>query len=112
MQQNPSRFSRRYLATGLMAGLLASLLVATPEDKAPPTPVDPALQEVLDRFAGAQASIETLQAEFEERKNLALLKDEVVLTGTLYHSRPLNFFWNYETPSPKQILLKKFSGRE
>ncbi len=105
MPQNPSRFSRRYLVTGLMAGLLASLLVATPEDKAPSIPVDPALQEVLDRFAEAQASIQTLQADFEERKSLALLKDEVVLTGTLYHSRPLNFFWNYETPSPKQILL-------
>lgn len=105
MQQIPSRFPRRTLVTGLLAGLLASFLIATPEDKAPSSPVDPALQEVLDRFAGAQASIETLQCEFEERKNLALLKDEVILTGTLYHSRPLNFFWDYETPSPKQILL-------
>lgn len=91
--------------TGLMACLLASLLIAAPEDKAPSIPMDPALEQVLERFASAQASIETLQADFEERKNLALLKDEVVLTGTLYHSRPLNFFWNYETPSRKQILL-------
>jgi outer membrane lipoprotein-sorting protein len=105
MQQNPSRFSHRFLITGLMACLLASLLIAAPEDKAPSIPTDPALEQVLERFASAQASIETLQADFEERKNLALLKDEVVLTGTLYHSRPLNFFWNYETPSRKQILL-------
>jgi len=105
MQQNPSRFSPRFLMTGLMACLLASFLIASPEDKAPSTPTDPALEQVLERFASAQASIETLQADFEERKNLALLKDEVVLTGTLYHSRPLNFFWNYETPSRKQILL-------
>ncbi|TDI14108.1 MAG: outer membrane lipoprotein carrier protein LolA [Acidobacteria bacterium] len=105
MPQNPSRFSPRFLMTGLMACLLASLLIAAPEDKAPSIPMDPALEQVLERFASAQASIETLQADFEERKNLALLKDEVVLTGTLYHSRPLNFFWNYETPSRKQILL-------
>jgi outer membrane lipoprotein-sorting protein len=105
MQQNPLRFPNRYLLTGLVAGMLASFLMAAPVDKAPSVPVDPALQQVLDRFSGAQASIETLQADFEERKILALLKEEVVLTGTLYHSRPLNFFWNYETPSPKQILL-------
>lgn len=105
MQQNPLRFSCRTLVIGLMVCLTASFLIATPENKAPASPVDPTLQEVLDRFAHAQASIETLQCEFEERKSLALLKDEVVLTGTLYHSRPLNFFWNYETPSPKQILL-------
>ena len=72
-------------------------------------PIDPAVEEVLSRFSEAQASIETLQAEFEERKNLSLLKEEVVLTGTLYHSRPLNFFWDYQTPTPKQILLTEKS---
>lgn len=105
MQPNPSRFSCRTLVFVLTISLMASLLMATPENRAPSSPVDPALQKVLDRFARAQASIETLQCDFEERKSLALLKEEVVLTGTLYHSRPLNFFWNYETPSRKQILL-------
>ena len=97
---------RNLLATGLLA-LVA--LAAFGNPASPAAPIDPAVQEVLSRFSKAQASIETLQAEFEERKNLSLLSKEVVLTGTLYHSRPLNFLWDYQTPSPKQILLTQDS---
>jgi len=63
------------------------------------------LDQALSLFAKTQGSIQTLQASFEERKELALLKEPVIQKGTFYHSRPQSFLWDYASPTVKQILL-------
>jgi outer membrane lipoprotein-sorting protein len=97
------KLPRLLLPAGLALSLLA--LPAAAQDPATPEAAPGDLDQVLQRFSRAQASIETLQADFVETKDMVLLKDEVVLTGTLYHTRPLNFFWDYTSPTPKKILL-------
>jgi outer membrane lipoprotein-sorting protein len=63
------------------------------------------LEQALSLFAKTQESIKTLQASFEERKELSLLKEPVVQKGTFYHSKPQLFLWDYATPTVKKILL-------
>jgi len=63
------------------------------------------LDEALSLFAKTQGSIQTLQAAFEERKELALLKEPVIQKGTFYHSKPQFFLWDYAAPTVKKILL-------
>ena len=96
---------RRNRTLGSVLASLGALGILFAQGQEAGSPADPAVAEVVARFSQAQAAIETMQAEFEERKKLTLLKDEVVLTGTFYHSRPMNFLWDYRTPSPKKILL-------
>jgi outer membrane lipoprotein-sorting protein len=63
------------------------------------------LDQALTLFAKTQGSIKTLQASFEERKELSLLKEPVVQRGTFYHSKPQLFLWDYASPTVKKILL-------
>jgi outer membrane lipoprotein-sorting protein len=63
------------------------------------------LEQALSLFAKTQGSIQTLQASFEERKELSLLKEPVVQKGTFYHSKPQFFLWDYASPTVKKILL-------
>jgi outer membrane lipoprotein carrier protein len=98
------KLSRYLLPAGLACCLLPTV-PASAQDAAPPEAASAELDQILQRFSKAQAAIETLQADFVETKSMVLLKDEVVLTGSLYHTRPLNFFWDYATPTPKKIVL-------
>ena len=48
------------------------------------TPAQPSLQEVVDHFDAAQASVQTLEAPFTLTTRRALLKTPTVTRGTLY----------------------------
>ena len=82
---------------------LLCLSVATPA--ALPSTGPPSLEALLTAFQETRAATETLQASFEELKEISLLREPVVQRGTFYHSRPQNFLWDYKAPRPKQILL-------
>lgn len=90
-------------ATLTVALVLASLPLTVATDDSPGGA--PTIDQILLRFAEAQASTETIQARFEERKDLTLLKEPVVQHGTFYHSKPHLYLWEYEAPAEKQILL-------
>jgi outer membrane lipoprotein-sorting protein len=91
---------RRLIAIALVSALCAAAAPSHPGPAAAPT-----LEQVLTQFARTQASIQTLQATFEERKEISLLKEPVVQRGTFYHSKPQLFLWDYRTPTPKKVLL-------
>jgi len=94
------RTLRRLLA---IAFVLTSISLRAESANAPATGLT--LEQALSLFARTQGSIKTLQASFEERKELSLLKEPVVQNGTFYHSKPQFFLWDYASPTVKKILL-------
>lgn len=85
-------------------GLILAAAVP-PAVRADGTGAAPSLDDVLARFSQAQRRTDTIQARFEERRELALLKGPVVQRGTFYHSKPHLYLWDYERPTPKRVLL-------
>ncbi len=63
------------------------------------------LETILARFDAAQASINTLQADFAEHKQLALFKDPVVAAGHFFYAEPHQAKWEYVEPEPKVFLI-------
>ena len=89
----------------IAATLLLTLPVAAGTIASDTATTDVDLDEILSRFAEAQISTETLQATFEERKQLSLFKEAVIQTGRFYHTKPQQYLWDYREPSPKKVLL-------
>ncbi len=86
--------------------LMLSVVLAVGSTAPPPEAEVPAdVEGVLQRFAEAQASIQTLQASFVEHRETSLFKEAVVQHGQFYHSRPQRYLWDYQGSSPKKILL-------
>jgi outer membrane lipoprotein-sorting protein len=63
------------------------------------------LATLLAHFDAAQKAIVTLQADFQERKDLAILKAPVLSTGHFYYSRPDRAKWEYISPDRKVFLI-------
>jgi outer membrane lipoprotein-sorting protein len=63
------------------------------------------LETILARFDAAQASIRTLEADFDERKELALFKEPVVSAGRFYYASPHQAKWEHLQPEPKVFLI-------
>ena len=63
------------------------------------------LAEVIKRVQEQQKSTTTLQAEFRQEKEMALLAKPEVSTGTFTYSRPANVLWTYETPKRVQMVI-------
>ena len=63
------------------------------------------LETILARFDTAQASIRTLEADFDERKELALFKEPVVSAGRFYYASPHQAKWEHLQPEPKVFLI-------
>lgn len=63
------------------------------------------LAQVIKRVQQQQKSTNTLQAEFRQEKELALMAKPEVSTGTFTYSRPANVLWTYETPRRVQMVI-------
>ena len=63
------------------------------------------LAEVIKRVQAQQKSTTTLQADFRQEKEMALLAKPEVSTGTFTYSRPANVLWTYETPKRVQMVI-------
>ena len=63
------------------------------------------LDEVIKKVQEQQRKTNTLQADFRQEKELALLSKPEVSTGTFVYSKPNNVLWSYDAPKRVQMLI-------
>jgi outer membrane lipoprotein-sorting protein len=91
--------SRKIIVAAVCA--LALVAASTPVHAA--TPVT--LAQVIKQVQAQQKKTSTLQADFRQEKELALLSKPEVSTGTFIYSRPNNVLWTYDTPKRVQMVI-------
>jgi len=65
------------------------------------------LEKILKEISARQKKIVTLEAEFVQEKELALLARPEVSSGTFLYSKPNNVLWTYLQPKPVNMLISK-----
>jgi outer membrane lipoprotein-sorting protein len=63
------------------------------------------LDAVIKKVQEQQKKTTTLQANFRQEKELALLSKPEVSTGTFVYSRPNNVLWQYAAPKKVQMVI-------
>jgi len=63
------------------------------------------LDEVIKKVQEQQRKTTTLQADFRQEKELALLSKPEVSSGTFVYSKPNNVLWSYDAPKRVQMLI-------
>jgi outer membrane lipoprotein-sorting protein len=63
------------------------------------------LAQVIKQVQEQQKKTSTLQADFRQEKELALLSKPEVSTGTFVFSRPNNVLWTYDSPKRVQMVI-------
>jgi outer membrane lipoprotein carrier protein len=63
------------------------------------------LEQVIKKVQQQQKKTTTLQANFKQEKELALLSKPEVSTGTFVYSKPNNVLWTYAAPKRVQMLI-------
>jgi outer membrane lipoprotein carrier protein len=58
------------------------------------------LDKVVKEVSARQKTVKTLQADFRQEKELALLTKPEVSNGSFLYSKPNNVVWKYEAPRP------------
>lgn len=85
----------------LVAALGVSLLFGAMATAAPASKVEAVIKKVQEH----QNKVQTLQADFRQEKEMALLAKAEVSNGTFTFSRPNNVFWNYNAPRRVQMVI-------
>src|SRR2546423_1692146 len=68
-------------------------------------PKSTSLEEVVKRVQKQQKETNTLQADFRQEKEMALLSKPEVSTGTFVYSKPNNVLWTYDAPKRVTMLI-------
>lgn len=63
------------------------------------------LAQVIKKIQEQQKKTATLQADFRQEKEMALLSKPEVSTGTFIYSRPNNVLWTYDAPKRVQMVI-------
>lgn len=63
------------------------------------------LAHVIKQVQEQQKKTATLQADFRQEKELALMARPEVSSGTFTYSRPSNVLWTYDTPKRVQMVI-------
>jgi len=63
------------------------------------------LEDLLERFNQVQQKTRSLTASFTEKRNLSLLAQPVVSSGTFLYSHPARIKWEYSGPEPRIFLI-------
>lgn len=92
-------FTRPFLTAAVCAATLAMPLAAASR----PAPVT--LESVIKNVQEQQKKTQTLQADFRQEKELALMAKPEVSTGTFVFSKPNNVLWSYDAPKRVQMLI-------
>ena len=87
--------------TLLMAALCVSVAAAT----VPAAAANVTLETVIKKIQEQQKKTATLQADFRQEKELALLAKPEVSTGTFLYSKPTNVLWTYDAPKRVQMVI-------
>lgn len=85
----------------IVAALCAIALTAAPARAAG----NATLSEIIKRIQETQKKTTTLQADFRQEKELALMAKPEVSTGTFVYSKPSNVLWTYEAPKRVQMVI-------
>lgn len=85
----------------IAAVVAAAVLAVSPAHAAGPVTLDAVIKKVQE----AQKKTSTLQANFRQEKELALLAKPEVSTGTFVYSRPNNVLWTYDAPKRVQMVI-------
>lgn len=88
----------------LLLSLFALLLVVAPAASAQ-SKTKSTFQTVIDNIAAQQKKLNTIEADFRQEKQLALLAKPEISTGTFAFTKPNNVIWNYATPKPVVMLI-------
>ncbi len=98
------------LAALLAAALLAATAAAAPASRTP-DPRDPSLsggervKALIERVRLAQKGLETLQADFVQRQESAMLIEPDVSRGTFSYAAPESVRWEYAAPKPISVVI-------
>lgn len=84
------------------AALTAAGLLAAPAHAASSKAT---LEQVIRKVQEQQKNTHTLQADFRQEKELALMAKPEVSTGTFIYSRPSNVLWTYAAPKRVQMVI-------
>lgn len=85
----------------LMAALCVSVAAAT----VPAGAANVTLETVIRKIQEQQKKTSTLQADFRQEKELALMAKPEVSTGTFLYSKPTNVLWTYDAPKRVQMVI-------
>lgn len=85
----------------IAAVVAAAVLAVSPAHAAGPVTLDAVIKKVQE----TQKKTSTLQANFRQEKELALLAKPEVSTGTFVYSRPNNVLWTYDAPKRVQMVI-------
>lgn len=83
------------------AAVVLSALAAAPLQAARPV----TLEQVIKKVQEKQKTTNTLQADFRQEKEMALLAKPEVSTGTFVYSKPSNVLWTYAAPRRVQVVI-------
>ena len=89
----------RITTAALCAAMLAAPLFAAKK----PEPIT--IEQVVKKVQEQQKKTNTLQAEFRQEKELALLAKPEVSTGMFVYSKPNSVLWNYDAPKRVTMLI-------
>jgi outer membrane lipoprotein-sorting protein len=68
--------------------------------------VDPSsLESVVRKVQEQQQKTSTIQADFRQEKELAMMAKPEVSTGTFIYSKPNNVLWSYDAPKRVQMVI-------
>ena len=90
--------SKRSLLTAVVCTVVVA---AAPMRAAGPV----SLETVVKKIQEQQKKTTTLQADFRQEKELALLSKPEVSNGTFIYSRPNNVLWTYAAPKKVQMAI-------
>lgn len=103
---------RRPLALFARLALLPFLLLALPAaGEAPPDPDDPELsggarvEALIERVRYEQGRLKTLEADFVQRQESAMLLAPDVSRGTFSYAAPDSVRWEYAAPRPISVVI-------
>ena len=88
--------SKRNLVMAALCLVVASL---------PAAAANVTLETVIRKIQEQQKKTATLQADFRQEKELALMAQPEVSTGTFIFSRPSNVLWTYNAPKRVQMVI-------
>ena len=84
-------------ALALMAGLAFSAQGASA--------LDPERQAIVEALTTAGASINTLQCDFVQIREMKMMEGKMVTYGKMWYSRPSRLRWEYIKPEPGLFVL-------
>jgi outer membrane lipoprotein-sorting protein len=88
-----------------VAAALCAAVIVLPLSAASRKPSAVTLETVVKKVQEQQKNMRTLQASFRQEKEMSLLAQPEVSTGTFAFSKPNNVLWTYDSPKRVQMLI-------